>query len=326
MPRPGDRLRCIAARRCSAETMERLIDPLVADLQTEYADAIRHGRVWRSRRVRMAGYIAFVKVMAFTACEASMQTLHDGAADDRQVLRRTIGFSIFDIIVATLGLLVVVFLVEREWTPVGLDSRVRLLVYLIPQVLPLAIPVGLLVGILRGLAGRAVSRRSHVAVLVMALVCSAASFATLAWMIPVAEQAFSRSFVGRDAVKGPQEMTISELRQRIDSYAATPMAGSRMVRALKFSYYQRWALSSATLVIPLFALSLVPRRYAGRLNPFWVVVGICFVYYQLLNFARETGTSGALPVFVAAWLPNVVFMLGAAALLVAAARRAEVTV
>jgi hypothetical protein len=44
MTRSGDRLRTIAARVCSAATMERLIDPLIADLQTEYAEALRHGR------------------------------------------------------------------------------------------------------------------------------------------------------------------------------------------------------------------------------------------------------------------------------------------
>jgi hypothetical protein len=45
---PGDRLRSWASHVCSATAMTRLIDPVIADLQSEYADAIRHGcrRSW----------------------------------------------------------------------------------------------------------------------------------------------------------------------------------------------------------------------------------------------------------------------------------------
>ena len=49
MIRPGDRLRARAARVCRAETMERLIDPLVADLQTEHRRAF--GKVACGRAV-----------------------------------------------------------------------------------------------------------------------------------------------------------------------------------------------------------------------------------------------------------------------------------
>ena len=36
MTRPGDRLRRFAAIVCGPETMARLVDPIVADLQAEY--------------------------------------------------------------------------------------------------------------------------------------------------------------------------------------------------------------------------------------------------------------------------------------------------
>ena len=197
MTRPGDRLRAMAARVCSAKTMERLIDPLVADLQAEYTEAIRQGRVWTSRRVRMVGYIAFLKVIAFIACEGARRTLHDWTADDRQALARTIGFSISGIVVATLLLLVPPLLTSRLWTQMEPASQVRLLVYLVPQALPLAVPGGLAPGHSLRLAGRDVSRRSQGAVLVMALGCSVASFATVAWILPLGNQAFRQSFVGR---------------------------------------------------------------------------------------------------------------------------------
>ena len=55
MTRPGWRLRGMAARIFDHKTMERVVDPLLADLQKEHAEAIRRGRVWKSRWIRLAG-------------------------------------------------------------------------------------------------------------------------------------------------------------------------------------------------------------------------------------------------------------------------------
>ena len=63
----------LAARVCSAKTLERLIDPVVADLQTEYVEAIRQGRVWRSRWVRISGCGTFLKVLVFCLWETAMR-------------------------------------------------------------------------------------------------------------------------------------------------------------------------------------------------------------------------------------------------------------
>lgn len=325
MTRPGGRLRGIAARVCRAETMERLIDPLVADLQSEYAAAVRRGHVWRRRWVRVAGYAAFSKVVAFCALRGSLGTLHDGIEDDRQTLRRTVGFSVSGIVVATLVLLVLSLPTAHVWTRME-PSQLRLVVYLAPHTLPLAIPVGLLLGILYGLAGRAVSRRSQRAVLMISLVCSIASFATLAWMIPAGNQAFRQSYIGRDAVdKSRNEMTVGELRQEIDSYKASPMAGSSLVRGLKLSYHRRWAVSCTSLVFALFALSVVPRRPVERWIPGVAVFGVDFAYQAALWKAWNLGVSGAISPFIAAWLPNAVLVLSATALLAVASRRSAAT-
>jgi lipopolysaccharide export LptBFGC system permease protein LptF len=47
--------------------MERLIDPAIADLQSEHAQAARAGRTWRGRWIRVAGTLAFWKVMGLHA-------------------------------------------------------------------------------------------------------------------------------------------------------------------------------------------------------------------------------------------------------------------
>ena len=65
MNRPGRTSSCDrGAPRSIRSTLERLIDPAIADLQCEHAEAVRHGRLWRARWVRVASGIAFCKVAA----------------------------------------------------------------------------------------------------------------------------------------------------------------------------------------------------------------------------------------------------------------------
>jgi hypothetical protein len=45
MSRAGDRLRALAVRILDARSMERIVDPLLADLEMEYAEAIERGLV-----------------------------------------------------------------------------------------------------------------------------------------------------------------------------------------------------------------------------------------------------------------------------------------
>ena len=82
MTRPGERLRAFAQRCCDPQTMERLIDPVIADLQCEHGDAIRRGQIWQGHRALVNGYMAFWKVVAIGVGAASTRALtarHDGA-------------------------------------------------------------------------------------------------------------------------------------------------------------------------------------------------------------------------------------------------------
>ena len=56
---PGTLLRAVAARLFAANTMDYLIDPAIADMQTEYEDASRRGLTWRKRWICLRGYLAF---------------------------------------------------------------------------------------------------------------------------------------------------------------------------------------------------------------------------------------------------------------------------
>ena len=62
---PGRGLHHLAARVCSPKTLERIVEPAIADLQTEYAQA-RTSSAGRARAL-ITGYTAILQVIAMCA-------------------------------------------------------------------------------------------------------------------------------------------------------------------------------------------------------------------------------------------------------------------
>ena len=103
----------------------------------------------------------------------------------------------------------------------------------------------------------------------------------------------------------PQEMSLSELGERIAAFRET----GRSADALIVQYHAKIAIPAACLVFALFgaplALLLGPRGRA-----FGVILGVLLVLlYQGFYFwtGQILGTRGDLPPAWGAWLPNVVF-------------------
>lgn len=100
MTGPGSRLRAFAARWCCAETMERVVDPLIADLQREDGEARRTGRVWKGRSIRLAAAVAFTKVMVMCAW-AELTSANRWSADDRRAVARVFAVAVPVVIAVT---------------------------------------------------------------------------------------------------------------------------------------------------------------------------------------------------------------------------------
>ncbi len=64
MTMPGESLRAIAALLCEPETMNRLIDPLIADMQFESLEAQERGHVWRNRWIRLSGCVTCCRLIS----------------------------------------------------------------------------------------------------------------------------------------------------------------------------------------------------------------------------------------------------------------------
>jgi hypothetical protein len=302
-----ERLRATAARLCGAAAMERLIDPVLTDIEIEYRSAVKEGRTWRSRWIRIAGCFALLKVVAVYAYD---RTARDWSADDGRAFARTIGIATAAFAVSAVLLISAAGTHTPEHWP-----------YLIPQALPIAIPVGVTWGILCGLGGRVVAVRVKGAILALVLACSAASLATTLWIMPAGNQAYRVAVFERlrpqgttaTLESGPAEMPMGELRKRID--ALTVSGQTRAARNSAFTYYVRWSLPLTPLALALFALALGTRPFARG----WILAGVasgtCLVYYLLLFSAGAATRGTTLPVVVLVWLPNVAFLAAATTLL-----------
>jgi lipopolysaccharide export system permease LptF/LptG-like protein len=319
-----DRLRALAARILDLRTMERVIDPLLADVQMEYEDANRRGRVWTSRWTLLAGHVAFLKTVVLCEAEDVMTLFSGWHAEDIAALKRTLGVSVAAI-AATTVVLEIPPLLNSGFT----ISDPKTILYLMPQALVLAVPMGFTVGVFFGLRGRVISLRSTGAVLACAILFSFVCLAMLAWIMPWANEDFrqvvfrhvSEGHDGAVAMKGFNELTLPELSERIGSYRRTGIVDSDP-RLLALAYHQRWALSCATVILSIFALAVTQRMVTG-----WAAAlgasGTLLIYYMLLWIGRTGVLQHNLPVFVGAWLPNTLFALVCVAVIAATSRRAS---
>jgi lipopolysaccharide export LptBFGC system permease protein LptF len=186
-----------------------------------------------------------------------------------------------------------------------------LAVYLIPQALPLSIPMGLTFGILWVLGRLPASRTALLLVMVLALGSSVVSFVTLAWVMPNANQAFRTGVAEGPVVKGGNELTIGELRERINN----PSPAAPTSRNLELNYHGRWALGATPFVLAMFAMIVATARKSGRTMA--LVIGFLLItgFYAMMFAAKNLGLGGTISPFVAAWMPNAVVLLLSAAVM-----------
>ena len=216
--------------------MARLIDPVIADLQTEHSQAVRSGHMWRSGWVRLAGYVAFAKVLVM--CEWS-------AVEDTGPLVRAAGFSLGAIAILTGVLLWIPYQRFVPGAPIPVDA-LRIGIFLLPQALAISIPTGLMLGISIGVAGRKVSVRLANAMIMTALACSVASVANMGWLLPNANQAFRVEVARRIGLalplaKGDSELTFGELDRLIERRSSFPVGSAEWDDAnrLRVGYHAR---------------------------------------------------------------------------------------
>ena len=309
MRRPGVRLRQVLSRYCDEKTLRQRVDPAIADLQSEHRDAARQGRTCFAHWVWLTGHLALAKVVAVCLWEALIvlprHVRRHWTHDDQAALRRIGGWVVPVLIVVTILLNVPFWRFVRTD---GDSSWLLLFLYLVPHALTLALPVAFMTAI--GLAlPPGVPHRLRAAVISIAAVCSFASLVNVGWITPASNQAF-RVAVAADPTlaKGSNELTLLEARSRLSPGRDDPLGRVRAATG----YYQRWALSSAPLVLTVFALSL-RTRYRPRRALMILTSGVAFLAYYLPGAGDVVDRLAWMPAVLIAWLPILLFSLAALA-------------
>jgi hypothetical protein len=285
MTPPGHRLRRLASRVCSDETLRRLVDPVIADLQFEYVDAHAGGHRWRARLATLRAALALTRVAVHRALPLVNDAL---TADDRagwRIGRAALAATI--LVVMAVWSLPLIALVTGAYPsmPVTAANVSRLLVYVVPEAWPVATPIGLAIGVLTVCGNRSMARRARAAVALLAAAGTAVAFVLFIWIAPRASQAF------RD---------LAEPRG-IESRINPP--GSR---GDQFQRIERWTILSGTAVLAAFAVSAAG---AARGRPaIRFAAGIAAAAYPFVYLpAGVAALTRVLPVALAAWLPNILY-------------------
>jgi LPS export ABC transporter permease LptF/LPS export ABC transporter permease LptG len=130
----------------------------------------------------------------------------------------------------------------------------------------------------------------------------------------------STVFPSGGPLKGDNEMTVAELRQRI---AENEALGAR-THSQQMAIHRKFAIPVACLVFGVIGLALgVTNRRDGALGSFGLGLLVIFAYYVPLFLFPQMAKSGHLPPWLAVWLPNILLGVFAAALLKRRARSAD---
>jgi hypothetical protein len=322
---PGRTLHRLATHLCSATTLERIVEPAIADLQKEYGDARLCSLLTRVR-VLVAGYAGIWEGIAMTALEMS------SVDNDRRAVASALAWSTV-MFITVFALLVLLPLYSFQNIPRGWYAATTLA----PQALPLAIPIGIAFGIAFGVHARpATSIRKMM--LVSALAASVMSFGILAWAMPAGNQAFKELTLQKlwgsgyhGAITEPwvahNEMNLANLRQQITKFSER--GEPRRARFFGFQFHLRFSLAVATLALVSLLLA-VPINHRGLRGMF--AFAMCLLYGALL-FTGEAlavyssvapSVAGTVPPVIGAWLPNIVLV--AFAVVIASSRSSRLRV
>jgi hypothetical protein len=310
MTRPGDRIGTIASRLFEPETMERVFEPILADLQCEYGEALAQGRRWRARLSLVRSYFAFGRALFSLGMRAACNHLIDTPSSE------VASMCIVSTLVSTIVTIVLMIppLASWRWWQGDPAFGALLSVTLIPQALPLSIPAGLCVAVLWANRGKVVTWRRLGTLLTIVIAVTVVVWIVLEWMMPHGNQAFREVVAARLAVDGRalvlepglNELGLSRLGQRTDPAAVR-------------HYYLLWALCFAPASLSLLALAMAGhvRRAALAVA---LAIALSTSYFACIWIATVIPSGPGPPAFVQAWTPNTLFVLVACALLVRSQR------
>ena len=298
---PGNRLRTWARRVCSDQTMTRLIDPVIADMQQEAAEVAGAGRA-RHAWVLAIGYLAFWKIMAVHVPLSATRRAWAPRETGEMGPLRALSFAGLSFLVMTMLLIAPAARLFSVWDH---REQVWLFVLLLPQALPLSVPVALFIGVLCASRRRIMTAPFRRAVWLLAFAMSLAMLVTINSLIPASNQAFRVAVAQRYVLEGPSELSLMEVRrQALSLRESRPRESGRLL----LSFHQRVAISAAPLVLTVLAFGL-----AGARARVAAILGAtaCTVFILWTSEASTMDPTTLAREWVAialAWFPNVLLV------------------
>jgi hypothetical protein len=293
---PGRTLHRLAARICSPESLERIVEPAIADLQSEYAHAVASGAHVRRAKALLSGYTAVLEVMIM--CALQEPSAMNG---ERHAIVRTLLWALA-MTVCTSAVVVALTLAIVPGIPPFYVSLMAALV------LPIAIPVGVTLAIAFALRDGSISRRTTRALAATTVIAMAVSVGAMVSNVPVASQSFrqqiSDALGGRAAVvKAATELSAAAVQQQ--EAFAPPGGRAGWPRRHAWTQHLLLAIPFAMPVLALFAGAVVHRGAPRKL-----VMGACVLYFTLVPAGEQLVHQG-MPAFAAAWLANALTVVAA---------------
>jgi hypothetical protein len=289
-------LQRIAARMAPRATYERVLLPLIADLQFEHAQA---RSAWSRARARVRGVLAFWCVLlGSTAKVLAWGTTPDEIDAARQGWQR-FGWS------AGITCAVMVLL---EPVPPELSSHPgRLLV--LPSIAAVAVPVGILFSLaLAPPAVRPVDRRARRRV---TLASCLATLVLAAWITPFANQAYGQVLAlahveGAPATPGDRGLTMSALANR----AAELRAADRPLDAarLEVEWHKRPAMGVACLLLALIGAAIATTTWS-RTERIVAATALVVAFGRALFVGERLADAGLVGAAAGAWAPLLLLAL-----------------
>jgi hypothetical protein len=289
---PGERLRALAARLFDRSTNDHLIDPAIADLQFEHAEALRQGRIWRSRWIAATGCIAFWKVVAH-ACIGTRW---------RATRALAVAFSAAAVVTA---LAVLVVLANTPATTISQGKMAWLVLYLLPQAFAVSMPICLAVGLFVWLRTEGVDASRHRAVLWLMRVALLLGIVNAGWMAPAGNNAYRNLVVGAPTIRGANELTFVELGKR--AYQGTSSA--EVDGPLPMAFWMNARLALVVAPILLGVLALVGAKTAHRRSGTTVVLITLTLFagcYLLFSDNDVAMLMRWMPAIAIAWIPDAI--------------------
>ncbi len=260
--------------------MRRAVDAAIADWQFEVADACARSDRRRTRLATLRSLVALARVLV--VANARPATRLAGVALAATILL-TIAVWTLPLFAALTGAYAMVLTAS---------NLALLLAYLTPTALAVTIPVGVSIGVLALCRGRDDVRRLRVPAAALGIVATAMAAILFVWVAPIASSAF----------RGLAQPTGGELRVNPPGSIGDSLARQDGVATL-----------AATAVLCAFALrsASAARRWT------WVrlAAAVASIVYPFLYVAcGALALERALPVSIAAWMPNTLFAAAAVVL------------